>query len=65
MGLLDYLIPLPHSEFLLTRDLLNSVAPVVIKTGAEMKQQQKVHSFTALVHFVETHLYGIFSKLIS
>ena len=58
MGLLDYLIPLPHSECLLTQDMLNSVAPVIIKTGIEMKQQQKVHSFTPSCPLVETHLSG-------
>lgn len=41
MGLMDHLLPLPHSDNLLTKDMLRSVAPVIIKTGAEMKQQQK------------------------
>ncbi|KAG8813914.1 hypothetical protein FRC17_001381 [Serendipita sp. 399] len=41
MGLVDRLIPLPHSEYLLTMDVLGSVAPVVIKTAAEMRLQQK------------------------
>ncbi|KAG8815093.1 hypothetical protein FRC17_000870 [Serendipita sp. 399] len=41
MGLVDRLIPLPHSDYLLTMDVLGSVAPVVIKTAAEMRLQQK------------------------
>ncbi|KAG8829487.1 hypothetical protein FRC18_009270 [Serendipita sp. 400] len=42
MGLVDHLIPIPHSEYLLTMEILGSVAPVVIKTAAEMRQQQKL-----------------------
>jgi len=41
MGFLDHLLPLPHSDNLLTNEVLRSVAPVIIKTAAEMKQQQK------------------------
>lgn len=41
MGFVDHLLPLPHSEWLLTVDMLSSVAPIIIKTAAEMKQQQK------------------------
>ncbi|PVG00544.1 hypothetical protein CPB86DRAFT_782613 [Serendipita vermifera] len=41
MGLVDYLIPIPHSDCLLTKDVLRSVAPVVIKNPSDMKKTQK------------------------
>ncbi len=42
MGLMDHLLPLPHSDCLLTTEMLRSVAPLIIKTADELKQQQKV-----------------------
>jgi hypothetical protein len=50
MGFVDHLLPLPHSDYLLTRDVLSSVAPVIIKTAGEMKQQQKARRISSQPH---------------
>jgi hypothetical protein len=42
MGLVDRLIPLPDSDYLLTRDILSTVSPVYFKTAGDVKNIQKV-----------------------
>lgn len=42
MGLVDRLLPLPNSEYLLTRDILSTVSPVYFKNAGEVKAIQKV-----------------------
>ncbi len=45
MGLVDRLIPLPNSDYLLTREILSTVSPVYFKNAAELKNIQKVNDF--------------------
>ena len=42
MGLVDRLLPLPNSDYLLTRDILSTVSPVYFKNPGELKSIQKV-----------------------
>jgi len=42
MGLVDRLIPLPNSDYLLTRDVLSTVSPVYFRNAGELKNIQKV-----------------------
>ena len=48
MGLVDRLIPLPNSEYLLTRDILSTVSPVYFKNAGEVKSIQKVRVLLVL-----------------
>jgi len=48
MGLVDRLIPLPNSDYLLTRDILSTVSPVYFKNPGEVKNIQKVKRFLTL-----------------
>jgi hypothetical protein len=41
-GLTDELIPLPHSENLLTRSSLRQIAPEIIREADDLKKIQKV-----------------------
>lgn len=43
MGLVDRLIPLPNSDYLLTREILSTVSPVYFKNAGELKNIQKVN----------------------
>ena len=45
MGLVDRLIPLPNSDYLLTREILSTVSPVYFKNAGELKNIQKVNGF--------------------
>lgn len=45
MGLVDRLIPLPNSDYLLTREILSTVSPVYFKNAGDLKNIQKVNDF--------------------